>query len=35
MEKRKENARYLNQCFTMMVLLNCILIMFFMRDYLL
>ena len=24
MEKRKENARYLNQCFTMMVLLNCI-----------
>ena len=28
MEKRKENARYLNQCFTMMVLLNCIIVLF-------
>ena len=28
MEKRKETARYLNQCFTMMVLLNCIIVLF-------
>lgn len=28
MEKRKENAGYLNQCFTMMVLLNCIIVLF-------
>ena len=28
MEKRKENARYLNQCFTMMVLLNVIIVLF-------